>query len=171
MLKAFSMTDIGKIRKMNQDFVYACARPVGQLPNLFIAADGMGGHNAGDYASKCAVQTIVDKIAQDKSTEPVRIIKNAVETANSKVHQEAENSSSLAGMGTTVVVASCVDNTLVVANVGDSRLYVINEEIKQITRDHSLVEEMVRLGALRRRTPGIILTRISLPEQSVSAGR
>ena len=63
MLKTFSMTDIGRRRKANQDYVYSSERPVGLLPNLFVVADGMGGHNAGDYASRVAVETIVEQIA------------------------------------------------------------------------------------------------------------
>ena len=59
MIKTFSLTDIGKKRKLNQDFVYTSERPVGNLPNVFIVADGMGGHKAGDIASRCTVETIV----------------------------------------------------------------------------------------------------------------
>ena len=59
VLKTFSITDIGKRRKLNQDYVFVSDKPLGNLPNLFIVADGMGGHNAGDYASKCAVETWV----------------------------------------------------------------------------------------------------------------
>ena len=59
-MKTFSMTDKGKTRRMNQDFVFTSREPVGNLPNLFIVADGMGGHNAGDYASRYAVEIIVD---------------------------------------------------------------------------------------------------------------
>ena len=63
LMQAFSMTDIGRHRKMNQDYVYISQRPVGNLPNLFIVADGMGGHNAGEYASRHTVNTIVSSAA------------------------------------------------------------------------------------------------------------
>ena len=64
MLKTFSITDIGKRRKLNQDYVFASEKPLGNLPNLFVVADGMGGHNAGDYASKYAVETIKEEVAE-----------------------------------------------------------------------------------------------------------
>ena len=100
-MRIYSATDVGQKRKMNQDYVFASEGPVGNLPNLFTVADGMGGHNAGDYASS-----------------------------------------------TTMVVATIVDQYAYVANVGDSRLYVIQDGIRQVTRDHSLVQEMVRMGEI-----------------------
>lgn len=150
MLKTFSITDIGKKRQLNQDYVYTSEKPVGNLPNLFIVADGMGGHNAGDYASKYTVETIVKEIAQSRQTNSIRIIKNAIEIANEHIRQRAEEDVKLYGMGTTLVVATCIGNHLEVANVGDSRLYVIDDRITQITRDHSLVEEMIRMGGIDR---------------------
>ena len=68
-MKTFSITDIGQRREMNQDYVYTSEKPVGNLPNLFIVADGMGGHNAGDYASKYTVETIVDVASKSKLTD------------------------------------------------------------------------------------------------------
>lgn len=150
MLKSFSVTDIGKKRKLNQDFVYVSETPVGNLPNLFIVADGMGGHNAGDYASKCAVETIVREIRGCFEKNPVRIIGKALRVANDFVRRKAREDESLYGMGTTAVVATCMGHYLQVANVGDSRLYIINDGIRQITRDHSLVEEMIRMGGIDR---------------------
>ena len=150
MLNAFAITDIGRKRKLNQDFVFASEQAVGKLPNLFIVADGMGGHNAGDYASKYAVETIVEEIGRSEEALSVKNIRLAIEAANDRIRQKANEDLALNGMGTTVVVASCKDNVLEVANVGDSRLYIIGEEIRQVTRDHSLVEEMVRMGGLER---------------------
>lgn len=148
MLNAFAITDIGRKRKLNQDFVFASEQPVGKLKNLFIVADGMGGHNAGDYASKYTVETIVEEIGRSEEELSVKNIRQAIETANDRIRQKAKEDIALSGMGTTVVVASCMDHVLEVANVGDSRLYIIGEEIRQVTRDHSLVEEMVRMGGL-----------------------
>jgi protein phosphatase len=148
VLKTFSITDIGKKRKLNQDYVFASEQPVGNLPNLFVVADGMGGHNAGDLASKVSVTTIVSSIRESKKTDPKELLREAVLEANSIVKKMATEDSSLTGMGTTVVVATFDGHQLLVANVGDSRLYIINEHIKQITIDHSLVEEMVRLGGI-----------------------
>ncbi len=150
MLKTFSLTDIGKRRKVNQDYVYTSERPVGNLPNVFIVADGMGGHKAGDYASKCAVETMVQEIRDSFEVNPEKILKRAIEVANERIIKLASENEDLSGMGTTVVAATCMGRFLRVANVGDSRLYVIGEKITQITRDHSLVEEMVRMGGLDR---------------------
>lgn len=147
-MKAFSKTDKGKRREMNQDYVYTSQSQLGNLPNLCILADGMGGHNAGDYASRYAVETIVDVIEKDNDAEPVNIIRNAIQEANHAILEKAETDIDLEGMGTTVVAATVIGNELCVANVGDSRLYVIGDKIQQITRDHSYVQEMVRRGEL-----------------------
>jgi protein phosphatase len=150
VIQSFSVTDIGKKRKLNQDFVYASDEPVGNLPNVYIVADGMGGHRAGDYASKCTVETMVREIRGCFEKSPIRILSIAIRTANEQVRRKAREDESLFGMGTTVVAATCLGKYLQVANVGDSRLYIINDEIRQITRDHSLVEEMVRMGGIDR---------------------
>ena len=152
MVKAFSITDIGKRRQLNQDFVFTSVLPLGNLPNLFVVADGMGGHKAGDYASKCTVETIVEEVAKSKKTEPVQLLDDAIQRANRLIRKKSIEDESMDGMGTTVVASTYVDGTLYVANVGDSRLYVIDDTvtITQITRDHSLVEEMVRMGGIDR---------------------
>jgi protein phosphatase len=146
------VTDIGKKRKLNQDFVYVSEEPVGNLPNVFIVADGMGGHNAGDYASKCTVETIVREIRGCFEKNPVRILSKAIRVANDQIRRKAKEDETLYGMGTTVVAATCLGHYLQVANVGDSRAYHINRErIVQVTRDHSLVEEMIRMGGIDRK--------------------
>lgn len=151
MIRAFSVTDIGKKRKLNQDYVYVSETPIGNLPNLFIVADGMGGHNAGDYASKCTVETITREVRGCFEKNPVRILSKAIRIANDQIRKKAGEDESLLGMGTTVVAATCLGHYLQVANVGDSRLYIIGSEIRQITTDHSLVEEMVRMGGIDRK--------------------
>ncbi|TCL60087.1 protein phosphatase [Kineothrix alysoides] len=152
MLKTFSVTDIGKKRKLNQDYVFVSDTPVGNLPNIFIVADGMGGHNAGDYASKYTVETMREEIERSFEKSPVKILGKAIEAANELIRKKAEEEEAFAGMGTTVVAATCLNGKyLEVANVGDSRLYVVSDrKIEQITRDHSLVEEMVRMGGIDR---------------------
>lgn len=151
MLEAYSVTDIGRKRQLNQDYVFSSAKPMGNMPNLFIVADGMGGHNAGDYASKCTVETVVGEIRNSFEKNPTIIVKKAIETANSKIRELAAADENLFGMGTTLVVATVIGKYLQVANVGDSRLYLIGKKgIRQVTRDHSLVEEMIRLGGLSR---------------------
>ena len=108
----------------------------------------MGGHRAGDFASKYTVEVLEKEVRNSKETHPEAIIGSAIQTANEKLIQEAESDSRLEGMGTTLVAATIMDRTLYFANVGDSRLYLINKEIRQLSRDHSMVEEMVRLGGL-----------------------
>lgn len=150
-MKAYSITDVGAKRSSNQDFVYASETPVGALPNLFIVADGMGGHNAGDLASRCTVETMLESINGSSRTSPVQILEEAIREANRKVLETSEKDREFSGMGTTVVAATVQDGYLYAANVGDSRLYLIDREgIDQVTVDHSLVEEMVRMGQIRR---------------------
>ncbi|MCM1262767.1 MAG: Stp1/IreP family PP2C-type Ser/Thr phosphatase [Butyrivibrio sp.] len=150
MLKTYAITDIGLRRQLNQDFVFSSEEPVGSLPNLFIVADGMGGHKAGDFASRYAVETIIEEIKATDEKEPVAILNKAISKANTYTILKSLQDDKLSGMGTTVVMATCIGNELEVANVGDSRLYLINDKIEQITIDHSLVEEMVRMGSISR---------------------
>ncbi len=150
MLKTFSITDIGKKRTMNQDFVYSSETPVGNLPNLFIVADGMGGHNGGGFASSYTVEVMTKSIIHSKETHPRMIIEEAIKNANSEIRRKARANEELFGMGTTVVAATFCDDILQVVNVGDSRLYIVDDEIRQITKDHSYVEEMIRMGELDR---------------------
>lgn len=150
-MNTFSITDVGKERSMNQDFVFASTDPIGNLPNLFVVADGMGGHKAGDYASKEGVGMVISHIQKDDDFNPIKLIRLAMESANQEIYQEAKTQEGMEGMGTTMVVATIIDHYMYVANVGDSRLYVINEtSIHQVTRDHSLVEEMVRSGGISK---------------------
>ena len=136
----------------NQDYVFAQETPLGNLANLFLVADGMGGHNAGDYASRYAVETVVREVKGSFEKSPVRILGKAIKVANDQIRRKAGEDVSLYGMGTTMVAATLMGHYLQVANVGDSRLYIVNDEIRQITRDHSLVEEMVRMGGMDETT-------------------
>lgn len=147
-MKAFSITNIGMQRKVNQDYVYCSKEAIGSLPNLYIVADGMGGHKAGDYASRCCVESMIQEVKGDSLKSPVSILEHAIQKANETVLRESKKNVEYEGMGTTVVVATIVEDTLHVGNIGDSRLYVIRDRIEQITQDHSLVETMVRTGEL-----------------------
>ena len=150
MLRSYAITDIGRKRQLNQDFIYQSESPVGNLPNLFIVADGMGGHKAGDYASRYAVECVVEEIGASPEKSPARIMRAAIGRANALIRRLAQENAAYSGMGTTMVAATCIGQYLEVSNVGDSRLYVIGDGIEQITEDHSLVEEMVRMGGLDR---------------------
>ncbi len=154
-MKSYSITDVGIKRKLNQDFVYCRQESIGSLPNLFIVADGMGGHNAGDRASKSCVTTVTEFIKKDTELKtPVSLLEAAISEANRQIIEEADQDESLKGMGTTFVGMTIINDAMYVANVGDSRLYVINKstgKIRQVTEDHSLVEEMVKNGEVERK--------------------
>ena len=147
-MKTFSMTDIGRKREVNQDYVFATDETIGNLPNLLVVADGMGGHRAGDFASRFTVEVLAEEVQNCKETHPETILGNSIQAANERLLEEAEKDNRLEGMGTTLVAATIMDHVLYFANVGDSRLYLINKEIRQLSKDHSMVEEMVMLGGL-----------------------
>ena len=150
-MQAYAVTDVGLYRNMNQDFVYSSTTPLGSLDNLFIVADGMGGHNAGDFASRFLVDKLVQffsKIHPDKDIHG--IIKEGIRKVNRELFEETNRNPSLNGAGTTLVIATVKGAVLYVANIGDSRLYLLRDELEQITKDHSYVEEMVALGKMRR---------------------
>lgn len=151
-MKSFSITDVGMKRQINQDYIYCEENAIGSLPNLFIVADGMGGHNAGDYASKYSVEYVIREIKENHFKTPIGILENAIHKAGDALLSEAKEKDGLEGMGTTFVAAVVYDKTMYVANIGDSRLYVIHKDrIKQITEDHSLVEEMIKTGEIERK--------------------
>lgn len=151
-MKSFARTDVGITRQMNQDFVYSSDTPVGPLNNLYIVADGMGGHNAGDFASRFSIEAFIDYLRGHPSTPSVvSTIEEAVRYTNEQLIYKASESPDYEGMGTTFVMASVgEDNVMKVANIGDSRLYLINSSIVQVTEDHSLVAEMVKNGDIKR---------------------
>lgn len=163
-MKICSLTDIGTQREMNQDYFFSSEEPVGRLPNLFIVADGMGGHNAGELASRCAVETMAAVAGTAKQEDFTGILTECVASANSALKKYADTHIETKGMGTTVVAAVLDEDRLFTVNVGDSRLYLIGSHIRQVTRDHSLVQEMVRLGEMdeesaRRHPDKNIITR------------
>lgn len=150
-MEAYALTDIGRVRTMNQDYIYSSPERVGSLPNLFLVADGMGGHKAGDFASRFAVENLVVYINRSGEGSPVMQLKNGIETVNERLFEESLKREELKGMGCTLVAGVVEDHILYVANVGDSRLYLIHQHgIRQVTRDHSYVEEMVAIGQMKR---------------------
>jgi protein phosphatase len=151
MQASVAMTDIGRKRKVNQDYVYASDFPVGNLPNLYIVADGMGGHRAGDLASSFAVEKIVEAVGRSMDARPALILQKAVRYANYCLYEKATENEAYRGMGTTLVALTICEGEALAVNIGDSRLYEVTEGgIRQISEDHSLVAELVRKGELSK---------------------
>ena len=150
----YCLTDKGKVRTTNEDFAFASDKSVGSLGNLFIVADGMGGENAGDYASEFAVKKVVELLRSGEEEfigkdEVVEQIRDSISEANWQLFEIARRDATKAGMGTTMVCATFLDGHLHVSSVGDSRLYVQRgKNLFQITLDHSYVQEMVRNGEI-----------------------
>ena len=147
-MRVFGKTDVGLVRKINQDFIFYSRESVGAFPNLFIVADGMGGHNAGDFASRYAVECFLSYIKISKPDALIRMVDEGIKYANKKIMEKAAEDENLRGMGTTMVVAYIEDGQLFVANIGDSRLYLLDKQINQVTEDHSFVATLVRAGEL-----------------------
>ncbi len=147
----YARTDVGMVRSSNQDYLYSSSAPVGGLKNLYLVADGMGGHRAGDYASRFLVENLVEYFEKNAGGNPLELFKEGIRRANEELYVKSISNPELSGMGTTLVAATVQDNTLFAANVGDSRLYLYqNGRLSQITLDHSYVEEMVRRGQMTR---------------------
>ena len=142
MLTSYGLKDVGRVRAINQDYIFLTEQPVGNLPNLFMVADGMGGHKAGDLASEYTVDMVQEAISKSMQTNPFQILKGAVQYANQKLLEKARESMDYTGMGTTLVIATIDEEKglAYVVNVGDSRLYKVGSSMEQITTDHSLVE-------------------------------
>ena len=150
-MKSFGMTDIGRKRKVNQDYLFFSDEPVGCFPNLYIVADGMGGHKAGDKASSYAVNRFVELAGKETKELPFLVMERLLNEVNEEVYTLSCKEEQYSGMGTTFVAATVVDGTAYIMNIGDSRLYYFDEKIHQVTMDHSLVEEMVQLGKIDRK--------------------
>jgi serine/threonine protein phosphatase PrpC len=152
-LRAAKLTDVGQARPHNEDYVdFSIPSDPRQLAlkgSIFMVADGMGGHQAGEVASKGAVEAAIAHYQADTSHDVGTSLVRAFRAANQQLHTQAEGDASKGGMGTTLVAAVILGRKVYVANVGDSRAYLINNRsITQITEDHSWVEEQVRAGLL-----------------------
>ena len=150
-MRIYSKIDVGKERSVNQDAFFA--GEISQDIAFAVVCDGMGGANAGDVASQTAVKTISEYIINSyrrKITirDFLKILKNALISANITLYDMASKQEELKGMGTTAVVAVVKGNEVAVAHVGDSRLYLVNDEITQVTRDHSIVQTLIESGEI-----------------------
>ena len=149
-LKIHGLTDEGLVREHNEDYI-----SWDDEKGLLILADGMGGHNAGEVASELAVKSITSALEdvlspEVKDTCEVNFedaVKEAVVYANDEINQHAKEHPECHGMGTTIVMALFQDEFVILGSVGDSRIYRFRQgELKQITTDHSLVQEMIDNG-------------------------
>lgn len=141
------LSDVGNVREVNEDYI---GKYEEEDFALYIVADGMGGHNAGDVASKMAVESCIEFIKINKKLyNSENLLKEAVKYANNNIYIKAKEDKMLNGMGTTITACLLDEKEIVVANVGDSSCYVIyEEEIKKVTKDHSLVQQLVDDGSI-----------------------
>lgn len=153
-MKAFAKTDIGKAREINQDYYYIST--TGKL-NLYILADGMGGYNGGEVASKLAIDSvkkyIENNFEKEKETKEsiLNLIKSAIEYANIIVYEKSKEVKELEGMGTTLDVCLIYNNKIFIGHVGDSRIYRIRQNVmRKLTKDHSYVQKLIEDGTITR---------------------
>ena len=176
-MKIFSKSDIGLVRSSNQDSFFAGELPDGAV--FGIVCDGMGGANAGNVASETAVKIISEyilhsyRIGMDEF-EAEKMLKNAIESANFEIYELASSNEELSGMGTTAVIALVQDKKAIIANVGDSRIYLLKDDISQLTRDHSVVQSLIESGKLTPEAAKVhprknVITRAIGAEESVIA--
>lgn len=146
-MEIFAKTHTGMVRDNNEDFfVYD------DNLNFFVVADGIGGHNAGEVASELACSIILDNLKKhydDYSDKLPLILSKSIEKANKAVYMKSLENDKFEGMGTTITLGILSDNIVYAAHVGDSRMYKLNEgKIEQVTRDHTLVNELLKNGSI-----------------------
>jgi len=143
----------GKVRKNNEDYFFIPTDAT-QVKDLMMVADGMGGHNAGDVASRMVVEAIVEYYVENShrvtSVEQAKdLILNSIQQANIKVYNQSQARDIYKGMGTTLTLAYFFDHRVCIGHVGDSRAYLVRDRsVTKITRDHSLVQELLEEGKI-----------------------
>ena len=168
-MQVFAKTDVGKARENNQDFYYI-SNP-GDVPEIFILADGMGGYNGGEIASRMAVESTSNYIksnfskmeedinkkkslSNDKNIEKeevMKLLKASIQYANMVVYEEAKKDTELEGMGTTLDICLIYNSKVYIGHIGDSRVYRIrNDVMRKLTKDHSYVQQLVEDGKITR---------------------
>jgi len=166
-MSSYGISHKGYVRKENEDAYCLEDKPIGGLRNLYVVADGMGGHRGGSIASKMAVDHIFSHMQLEKDLHSVEIkledtkkdtknsimaeelVRSSILSANKAIYRRAVDDSSFFGMGTTIEVVTYTDNTLYIGHVGDSRVYcLVDNELKQVTKDHSYVQELVDAGVI-----------------------
>ncbi|WP_277250919.1 Stp1/IreP family PP2C-type Ser/Thr phosphatase [Peptoniphilus vaginalis] len=146
-MKVVSATNVGNYRKNNEDSFY-----VNESKNLYLLADGMGGHLAGERASKMATEIIGEDFASEREVvsidDAIEILSSSIRDANKKIYESSQENEDYRGMGTTLSSGLILDNVLIYSNIGDSRIYRINEEMEQITQDDSFVNYLIEIGEI-----------------------
>lgn len=146
MFQVACKTDVGKKRTINQD-----ALLVTEDLHLYLVADGMGGHQAGEIASQMTVDVVESYIRKHlEDVSPKELITTAITEANKQVYLKSFDGEEYRGMGTTCSLVLVKDGHVYLGHVGDSRIYFIYDDIKQVTTDHSLVEDLVAMGEISR---------------------
>ena len=151
MLEIYGQTDIGLVRASNQDSFKIGKFSGGSV--WAVVCDGMGGASGGDIASKMAVDLIAERIVKNyhdnmKDISISNLLESAINFANIKIYDLAKEDKTLLGMGTTVVAAIVRQDEVFISHAGDSRAYIIGDDVKQITTDHSIVQEMLDRGEI-----------------------
>ncbi len=150
-MKIYSKIDKGIVRNSNQDAYFA--GEISQEVTFAVVCDGMGGAKAGNVASTAAVKSISEYIANSYRSnmsldDITKMLRNAIISANIEIYDMAAQNEQLQGMGTTVVAAVVRNGNAVVANVGDSRVYLVDDNITQLTTDHSIVQTLIESGKI-----------------------
>ena len=153
MIKAYAKSDVGKVREINEDAFYI-SNSLDEV-QLYMLADGMGGYNGGEIASKLAIQSAKNyiennfkEIEKDKDS-IIQLIGSSIEYANMVVYEKAKENKELSGMGTTLEVCLIYNNRAFIGHVGDSRIYRIRKEfMRKLTQDHSYVQKLVKDGTI-----------------------
>ena len=155
MIKAYAKSDKGNVRETNEDYFYI-SNSLDEV-QLYILADGMGGYNGGEIASKLAVQTAKNyiennfkDIEKDKDS-IIQLLGSSMEYANMVVYEKAKSTPELQGMGTTLEICLIYNNKVYIGHVGDSRVYRIRKQfIRKLTQDHSYVQKLVKEGTITK---------------------
>ena len=155
MIKAYAKSDIGKVRDMNQDYFYI-SEPLDET-QVYILADGMGGYNGGEIASKLATTCAKNYLQNNFKDTPkdkesiMKLVKNSMEYANMVVYEKSQKNKELEGMGTTLEICLIYNNRVYIGHIGDSRIYRIRKDIiRKLTQDHSYVQKLVKDGTITK---------------------
>lgn len=151
-MKAIGITNTGLVRENNEDSFLLVNEPIGIFDNLFVVADGMGGHSFGEVASSYAIENFHQYIKNKQdSSDVIDVLADGLRYANQKVFEKSQEDSKYTGMGTTFTACTIKGNKGYVAHIGDSRCYLCSDgTFNQISTDHTYVNEMVKAGQITK---------------------